>query len=175
MIAPPIAAPYLASAALLGFAGLAKIARPENTVGALRAARFPATRTAVRAGAAAETGVAVAALVAPSALTGAMVAGSYFGFTLFTVLALRMRWPISSCGCFGKPDTIPTKAHALLNAGAVASALWWALSRPASLGRVFSDQPWHGAPLGLVTAVVALLAYIVWTNPVPALSRGAGL
>jgi hypothetical protein len=174
MIAPAIAAPYLASAALLGLAGLAKIARPENTVRALRAARFPASRTAVRGGAAAETGVSVAALVVPSALTGAMVAGSYFGFTLFTVLALRMRWPISSCGCFGKPDTIPTKAHAFLNAGAVASAFWWALSRPASLDRVFSDQPWHGAPLGLVTAVVALLAYIVWTNPVPALSRGAG-
>ena len=174
MIAPAIAAPYLACTALLGLAGLAKIARPENTVRALRGAGFPATRTVVRAGATAETGVSVAALVAPSALTGAMVAASYFGFTVFTVLALQMRWPISSCGCFGKPDTIPTKAHAFLNAGAVASAFWWALSPPGSLDRMFSGQPWLGAPLGLVTAVVALLAYTVWTNPVPAVIRGAG-
>lgn len=174
MTAPAIAAPYLACVALLGVAGLAKIARPENTVRALREAGFPATRTAVRAGAAAETGVSVAALVAPGALTAAMVAASYAGFTVFTVLALRLRWPISSCGCFGKPDTIPTKAHASLNAGAVASAVWWASSPPASLDRVLSGQPWLGAPLGLVTAVVALLAYIVWTNPIPAVSRGAG-
>ena len=174
MIAPAIAAPYLASTALLGVAGLAKIVRPENTVRALREAGFSATRAAVRAGATAETVVSVAALVVPSALTGAMVAASYFGFTVFTVLALRMQWPISSCGCFGKPDTIPTNAHAVLNAGTVASAFWWALSPPGSLDRMFSGQPWQGAPLGLVTAVVALLAYTVWTNPVPAAIRGAG-
>lgn len=174
MIAPVTAAPYLACTALLGLAGLAKIARPENTVRALREAGFPATRSAVRAGATAETGISVAALILPSAFTGAMVAASYFGFTVFTVLALRMRWPISSCGCFGKPDTVPTTAHAFLNAGALASALWWALSPTASLDRVFSGQPWLGAPLGLVSAVVALLAYIVWTNPVPAVIRGAG-
>ena len=174
MIAPAVAAPYLACVALLGAAGLAKIARPDNTVRALREARIPATRTAVRAGAAAETGVSAAALLAPGALTGTMVAASYLGFTVFTVLALRLRWPISSCGCFGKPDTIPTEAHAFLNAGAVVCAIWWALSRPASLDRMFSGLAWHGATLGVVSAVVALLAYIVWTNPVPAASRGAG-
>ncbi|HEX4864681.1 MAG TPA: MauE/DoxX family redox-associated membrane protein [Acidimicrobiales bacterium] len=174
MNAPAVASPYLASVALLGVAGLAKVARPKSTVLALRQAGFPATRTAVRGGAVAETAVAVASLVAPGAVTGALVAGCYSAFTAFTVVALRMRWPISSCGCFGKPDTLPTKAHAFLNAGAVVSAVWWAVGRPANVDRVFSGQPWHGAPLGLTTAVVALLAYIVWTNPVPSVSGGEG-
>jgi hypothetical protein len=167
MSTPAIAAPYLAEVALLGFAGVAKLSRPETTARALRQAGFRAKRSAVRAGAAAELAVAVAALAYPSALTGALVGVSYAAFTVFVVAALRYRWPLSSCGCFAKPDTPPTKAHALLDAGAVVCAAWWAASRPVGLGKMFSGQPWHGAPLGLVGAAVALLAYVVWTNPIP--------
>ena len=172
MSAPVIAAPYLAEVALLALAGAAKMVRPETTVRALQQAGLPATRRAVRIGAAAETGVAVAALAVPGALTGALVAASYAAFTIFVAVALRMQWPLSSCGCFGKPDAVPTKTHAALNAGAVVSAVWWAASGPSSLAKVFSSQPWGGIPLGLLAAVVALLAYVVWTNPVPASARG---
>jgi hypothetical protein len=61
----------------------------------------------------------------------------------------------------------------VLNAGAAASALWWALAWPAGgglsrLGRLFDHQSWHGAALTLIIVVVAGLAYLVWTDPRPA-------
>ena len=172
MSAPVITAPYLAAVAMLGLAGAAKLVRPETTVRALQQASLPATRGSVRIGAAAEGCVAVAALARPGTLTGALVAASYAAFTIFVAIALRMDWPLSSCGCFGKPDAIPTKAHAVLNAGAVVCSVWWAVSGPSSLANVFSSQPWDGAPLGLLAAVLALLAYVVWTNTIPASARG---
>jgi hypothetical protein len=174
MTAPAVAAPYLAEVALLGFAGLAKLGRPQTTVLALKRTKLPATRALVRTGASAELVVAVAALAHPGAITGTLVALSYAGFALFVAIALRYRWPLSSCGCFAKPDTVPTGAHAVLNAGAAVCAVLWAASGPSSLPGIFSRQPWGGAPLGLVTAVVALLAYIVWTNPLPSISKGTG-
>jgi hypothetical protein len=170
--APPLSAPYLAAVAVLGVAGLAKVSRPDYTARALHEIGVRAGRSLVRAGAVAETAVAVAALVAPSPMTSGLVALSYAAFTAFTALAVWMRWPISSCGCFGKPDTIPTVAHAALNAGAVICAVGWAMAGPSNLADAFSRQPWHGAPLGLETAVIALLAYFVWTTPASAVVRG---
>jgi hypothetical protein len=173
MITPAVAAPYLAEVAVLAFAGAAKIARPDTTVRALQQSRLPSTRHLVRAGAATELAIAVAALAEPGAVTGGLVALSYATFTVFVATALRYRWPLSSCGCFGKPDVAPTKTHAALNAGAFVCSVWWAASDPGSLARIFSGQPWQGAPLGLVTAAVALLAYVVWTNPLPSLRGGS--
>lgn len=172
MSAPVVAAPYLAEVALLGLAGASKLTRPETTARALQQAGLKASRTTIRVGAAAELGVAVAALALPGELTGALVAASYAAFTVFVALALRLNWPLSSCGCFGKPDAVPTKTHAILNAAAVVFAVWWAALGSSSLATAFSGQPWDGAPLGLVSAVVALVAYVVWINPIPAATRG---
>lgn len=170
MTLPPITAPYLAAVILLGLAGVSKIARPGDTARALRLAGVPASRAWVRAGALGEIGVAAAALVVPCAATGALVAGCYAAFTAFVVLALRRRWPLSSCGCFGKPDSPPTSSHAALNAGATLCAVWWSVSAPANLVRALSHQNWHGWALTLEVAVTAMLAFVVWTNPLPALS-----
>jgi hypothetical protein len=168
VILPPITAPYLAATVLLGVAGIAKAVRPADTATALRTA--PAL---VRTGAVAEIGVAVAALVVPGPGTGALVAASYTAFAVFVVVALRRGWPLSSCGCFGRPDTPPTVAHAALNAAAAAAAVWWAAAWRGGewvsrLGRLFFHEPWHGGPLALLTVVLAGLAYLVWTDPLPA-------
>jgi hypothetical protein len=168
VILPPITAPYLAATAVLGGAGIAKAVRPADTATALRAA--PAL---VRIGAVAEVAVATAALAAPGPVTGALVATSYAAFAVFVVVALRRGWALSSCGCFGRPDTPPTVAHAVLNGAAAASAVWWAAAWRGGeglshLGRLFFHQPWHGGPLALVTVVLAGLAYLVWTDPLPA-------
>ena len=170
MTVPPITAPYLAAAVLLGLAGVSKIARPGGTARALRVAGIPASRGWVRAGAGGELAVAVAALVLPSAATGALVAGCYAAFTVFVLLALRRRWPLSSCGCFGKPDTPPTSSHAALNAGATFCAVWWSVSAPADFLHRLARQSWHGGALTLEVAVIAMLAFVVWTNPLPAIS-----
>jgi hypothetical protein len=173
---PPVTAPFLAAVILLGAAGIAKAIRPSDTSNALRRAGLRVGSGAVRAGALAEVAVAAAALLAPGAVTGALVAAAYASFAGFIVVALRKDWPLASCGCFGRPDTPPTVAHAALDAGAAASALWWALAwsggaAVSRLGRLFFHQPWHGAPLVLVALVVAGLAYLVWTDPLPAARR----
>ena len=170
MNVPAVTAPYLAAVALLGLAGVSKLARPNDTARALQLAGIPATRTWVRTGAAGEVAVAAAALAAPGAVTGALVAACYAAFTAFVAVALMRHWPMSSCGCFGKPDTPPTRSHAALNAVATVCALWWAASAPSNLIRTLARQNWHGSALILEAAVVALLAFVVWTNPLPAAS-----
>ena len=166
MNAPTVTAPFLAAALMLGVAGLAKLIRPDDTARALRAAGSPLGRRAVRVGSVVEIAVCVVAFVLPGAVSGALVALSYAAFTTFVVAARWKGWPLSSCGCFGRPDTEPTYAHAAVNAAAAAIAIWWAQLARGRLGPLFVHQPWHGAPLGLLVVVIAGLAYMVWTKPV---------
>jgi hypothetical protein len=173
---PPVTAPYLAAIALLGAAGVAKAIRPGETANALSGAGYPVGPAWVRVGAVAEAFLAVVALLVPGALTGGLVAATYALFAAFIVVALGRGWALSSCGCFGRPDSPPTIAHAVLDVGAAASAVWWAAAWPAGYGfshlaRLFFHQPWHGGPLVVVSAVVAGLAYLVWTDPMPAARR----
>jgi hypothetical protein len=173
---PPVTAPYLAAIALLGAAGVVKAIRPAETANALSAAGLPLGRAWVRAGAVGEVGVAVLAFVVPGTVTGAVVAIAYGLFAAFIVVAIQRGWALTSCGCFGRPDSPPTVAHAVLNVGAAVSAVWWAVAWPAGFGvshlaRLFFHQPWHGGPLVFVSAVVAGLAYLVWTDPLPAARR----
>jgi hypothetical protein len=178
MSLPAIAAPYLAATVLLGAAGVVKAVRPAETVNALRTAGISSrvVPVAVRVGAVGEAVLAVAAVMVPGALTGALVAAAYAGFAVFVLLALRRGWALSSCGCFGRPDTPPTVAHAVLNAGAAASAVWWAGAWGPSdgfhrLGHLFVHEPWNGVPLGLLIALLAGLAYLIWTDPLPAAQK----
>jgi hypothetical protein len=173
---PPASVPFLAATLLLGAAGVAKALRPATTVNALGVAGASVPARWVRAGALGELAIAVLAILVPGLVTGLLVALTYAGFAAFIVVALRRHWPLGSCGCFGRPDTPPTAAHAALNVGAAASALWWALawsgrSGFGHLARLFSHQSWDGAPLMLLIVVVTGLAYLVWTDPVPAVRR----
>lgn len=178
MSLPATAAPFLAATILLGAAGVAKTIRPVDTANALRDAGLSArlAPAAVRVGTVAEVAVAVTALVVPGTVTGALVAFAYAGFALFVVVALRRGWALTSCGCFGRPDTPPTVTHVVLNAGAAVSAAWWAATWGwgdgfRRLGRLFFHEPWHGGPLALVIVVLSGLAYLVWTDPLPAARR----
>jgi hypothetical protein len=173
---PPVTAPYLAAITLLGAAGVAKAVRPAETANALAGAGLSIGRTWVRVGAVLEAILAVAAWVIPGPVTGGVVAAAYALFAAFIVVALQQGWALTSCGCFGRPDSPPTLAHAALNIGAAACAVWWAAAWPAGYGfshlvRLFSHQPWHGGPLVFLSAVVAGLAYLVWTDPLPAARR----
>jgi hypothetical protein len=173
MSAPGATAPFLAAVILLGVAGGAKVIRPDDTATALASAGIPIRRAAVRAGALAEVVLAVAAVTRPGPVTGALVAATYCGFAVFVVLALRRGWALESCGCFGRPDTPPTWAHAALNGAAAAAAVWWAAAAPTgggarAIGRLFVHSPWSGGPLALITLLVTGLAYLIWTNPIPA-------
>ncbi len=120
---------FLVSAALLVVSGIAKMADPVPTMGALRAARLPHRRwTAVALGGL-EIAVAGYAIVFGGvAVLG--VAAMYLAFTVFVVVALRLGLPLSSCGCFGRADTPPTWLHVAYNsvatlAAAVAATEGW--------------------------------------------------
>lgn len=165
MSPPAVTAPFLAASAVLAGAGLAKLWRPDDTARALLIAGLPHHRRLVRAGAVAEIAVGFAAVAAPGPATGSLVAASYAAFALFVAAALVKGWPLSSCGCFGRPDARPGYPHLLLDAAAAAVAVWWAVTADGRIGTLFVHSPWHGVPLALVTVVIAALAYLVWTNP----------
>lgn len=169
MIVPAVTAPFLAASVVLAGAGVAKLARPDDTARALQIAGLPHHRRLVRVGALAEVAVGVAAVAVPGAVTGGLVAAAYASFSVFVGLALLRGWPLSSCGCFGRPDARPGYPHLVLDVTAAIAAAWWAVVAPGGIGPVFTRGPWHGGPLAVVTLVVAGLAYLVWTNP---LERG---
>jgi hypothetical protein len=160
-----LAGPYLATVGLLGVAGVAKLIRPVDTAGALRAAGLPASPCLVRVGAAAEVALVALACTAHGPIPPALVALSYASFAVFVGLAVRKGWPMASCGCFGRPDTAPTRIHVALNVAAVLTAVGWGIGGPSSLGGAFSRQPWAGIPLGLAALVMAGLVYLLFTNP----------
>src|SRR5690606_35555046 len=80
-------------------------------------------------------------------------------FAGFVIRALRSGTPISTCGCFGRPDTPPSPAHVALN-------LAYALTL---VGASFAGAP---APLETLVeggyssvvpaALAALLGYVTW-------------
>jgi Methylamine utilisation protein MauE len=45
----------------------------------------------------------------------------YLGFLLFTIAAMRGRFSVQSCGCFGREETPPTWIHVTYNGLAVVS------------------------------------------------------
>lgn len=170
MSVPAVTAPFTAASLVLAAAGAAKLWRPDDTARALYVAGLPHDRRLVRVGAAAEIAVAAAAVAIPGRWTGGLVSAAYAAFALFVAAALVKGWPLSSCGCFGRPDARPGYPHLVLNAAAAVAAAWWAAVAPGGgydggLFGVFAHTPWRGGPLALVTAVVAGLAYVVWTNP----------
>ena len=81
----------------------------------------------------------------PGLVTGLLVALTYAGFGAFIVVALRRhgRWVVRVLRAARHPASA---AHAALNVGAAASALWWALAWSGQggfvhLARLFSINP----------------------------------
>lgn len=118
--------PALVAAAVLAYAGGAKVLDPTMTVGALRVMGLPSSRSLVRLGATAELALGVSAVVVGTAVLWWLVAASYLGFTAFVVAALVSGRPIGTCGCFGRDDTPPAWWHAALTALAAVVAAAYA-------------------------------------------------
>ncbi|GAA4713960.1 hypothetical protein GCM10025782_07780 [Pedococcus ginsenosidimutans] len=151
-----LAGPYLAAAGLLVLAGVPKVADPAPLVRALRSAGFtvpPAPGALlVRAFAVAEVVVGVWAVLAPGRLVAALVAAAYAVFTGFVALVLVRGGVLGSCGCFGKPDTPPSRTHLALTAVATLVAALVAADPPA--------DAWGGATTP-VLATTAGLAVVI--------------
>jgi uncharacterized membrane protein YphA (DoxX/SURF4 family) len=153
-------------AALLIYSGIRKLADPDPTAGALRAAHLPATRLAAYAIGLIEVGVGTMALLTEGWWWPWLVAAVYLGFAGFVGVALRRRLPIASCGCFGKADTPPTWIHLVLNLAAAAGAVIVGSRPPASLPSILEEQPLLGLPyLGFLLVGVYALYLILSELP----------
>jgi hypothetical protein len=149
--------PYAAAAVLLVVAGVPKALDPGDLHRAVRSVGMPVGPGAVRAFAVVEVVVGLVALLSPGRVGAALVGLLYAGFTGFVLTALRRGGVLSSCGCFGKSDTPPTRAHAVLTGSASVVGFAVALVPPA--------DPWGAlTPVSAVgaLALVGLVGFLAW-------------
>jgi hypothetical protein len=158
--------PFLAAGALLVVAGLAKAWRPTDTARALaelrrgRSVGLARLALVVRIGALAEAAVGLLAVALPQRPEAIAVATSYGGFAGFVALARMRGGALASCGCFGKPDTPPTRLHVVLDLALAGAAAWVAAAPPAGvLASVLQAQPLSGVPVVAGAALMAWLAF----------------
>jgi len=158
-----MAGPYAAAAILLAVGGAMKLRRPDPTANALSAVGLPASVPIVRLFGATEVVVAVGALTIGHPLFALLVGVAYLVFAAFVVLAVARGGAISSCGCFGEPDTPATAVHAVLDVAAAAVAFAVAAGGGSDWRGFLGDQPLGGAPFIVLTATCAYLAYLAMT------------
>ena len=160
MTEPSWYAAFATAATVLTAAGLAKAARPADTARALGAGGLPAREWMVRAGSGVEVSIGLAALIAGGGLTAALVAISYSALAAFVAVALLRDTPLSSCGCFGEPDTPPTILHVVINVLLSVTA-WMAFAHPVDgLPAVIAADPSQGLVLA---GLIGLATYAVVT------------
>ena len=162
---------FLVASGLLVLAGLAKALRPDDTARALLELvperigfhiSLRSARAVVRVGATAETAIGVWALVLPRPASAALVASSYALFTVVVFYARLRGGPLSTCGCFGRPDTPATWSHVAVNALLTFAAATVALrtTNGATIRTLLLHQPWAGFPLFFVSGVGLYLTYL---------------
>ena len=156
-----LAGPFLASAALLVVAGAGKLLDPVPLARALRLSGLRVSVPAVRAGAALEVLIGVAAIATGAALAAAAVAVSYAGFTGVVLLGLRRGGVLSSCGCFGAEDTPPTWTHVAVTGAAALVAAAVTVRPLGPLPALLDGSPGLGVPLLASATAVAVTAYVV--------------
>lgn len=160
-----LAGPLAIAALLLVAGGVAKARAPGDTARALRAVGIPAGTRIVRVGAVLEVAIGVSALVVASPLPTALVAISYLAFTAFVVQALRAGTPLSSCGCFGKIETPPSRVHIVIDLVVVVMAAAVAIvGTDVSLPEVLPAQPLAGVPFLLLVGIGSGLVFLAFTS-----------
>jgi hypothetical protein len=170
---------FFVGCGLLVLAGVAKAVRPDDTTRALILLlpgsnlphpSFNFMRQAVRIAALLEAGLGMCALFFPRTVTAALVAGSYVLFACITAYARTHGGALSTCGCFGRPDTPATGLHVVLNVVFVATAAALAMQPPhyTALVSLLENQPWDGVPLLFASGVGVWLAYLA-LSPLAAL------
>jgi hypothetical protein len=157
-----VSGPLLVAALLLAGAGMAKALRPYDTARALRRAGLPvgAGGGVVRTVALAELAIGIAAMFVSGPVPAVGVAASYAAFAAFLALALGRGWSLSSCGCFGEPDTPPTPLHLVLDVALATGAALAATARRAPLAEA-AHRPLWGVGLLAASVVTAGLVYLV--------------
>ena len=158
-----LAGPFAAAAVLLVVAGVSKIRRPRDTARALTLLGLPVRDWGVRLIGVGEVALGAAALIVDHWAVAALLALAYAAFAAVVGLALARGGPLSSCGCFGRPDTPPTRLHLGLNLGAVAVAA----TAPAPLVAVASEDSARAVPFVALVALTAWFTYLAIARLAP--------
>jgi hypothetical protein len=159
--------PYLMACGLLVLAGASKAARPADTVRGL-AQTFDSPRL-LRVGvpvlAAGELALGAAAIIWPVPPLAIAVAVSYAAFAGFVIAVRARHGAVSSCGCFGTPDTPATWLHAAVNAFLAVSAAVIAADAPGgTIVAILGRQPLRGVPLVLAAATGIGLVVLAFSS-----------
>ena len=155
----PALGPYAIAALLLVVAGALKAVHPTDTAIALERMGLPGREAGVRAGAAVELLLGLAALTIVDAVLAALVAVSYGMFSAFVGVALARQLPLSSCGCFGKIDTPPSGMHVGIGLGAMVAAIGMAVDPAISPLDVVTDHLAGGIAYAALVVVGVLTAF----------------
>jgi hypothetical protein len=158
-----LAGPFAIAATLLALGGASKAWQPSDTARALGMVGLPGSLAAVRVGGALELVIGVGALVYGGLAVAVLVAASYAGFAAFVGLALHRGAPISTCGCFGKADTPPSRVHVVVNVVAALVAAGVAVDPVGGITDVLADQPLLGLPFLLLVGVGVYLTFVALT------------
>jgi hypothetical protein len=157
---PALLAPFVAAAAVVAVAGAAKAVRPADTARALRQLGWPGSPLLVRVLGAIEIVLGVSAAITGDRIAAALLALSYLGFATFVAMALRRGGAVSSCGCFGRPDTPPTVSHLLVVLAGALVSLLVAIRPGAGLTAVSGAR---GVLIVLLAGITAWLAVLAMT------------
>jgi len=155
-----LAGPVFALAALLGFAGVQKLAWPSSTASALRSAGLPSSDLLGRLVGVTEIVIAAIALAYGNRLSAVLLAVTYAAFTAFS-WRLVAGADAASCGCFGQTEAPTTRLHVALNAIATAACVAAAIWPTGAVSDVVTDQPFAGLPFLALTGVAAWLWYVM--------------
>jgi hypothetical protein len=165
--------PFAAFSLLLVAAAGPKIVRPQSTLRALSSLGLPGSPAAVRLLGVVEVAVGVGALVTGGRAFAALVAASYLAFAAYVALALVRGGALASCGCFGKPDTPPTRLHLIVNATAAAVAIAVAVNPSTAALAALGTQPLAGLPFLVFVGCCTWFTYLS-LSALPALRRPTG-
>jgi hypothetical protein len=158
---------FLVAGLLLTAAGAMKVHAPRDSARALSqlvpAIPLATSVVVVRVAAGLEGLLGLTALIVPFGAVAVAVGVSYAAFAVFVLVARARGGVLSTCGCFGQPDTPPTVLHAVLDLGLAASALAVAFAphpwpTPA---QALVHQPALGIPLALLSLLGAWVVYLV--------------
>lgn len=141
-------------------AGAPKVGRPDSTARALASMHLPASRALVRVLGGVEVVIGLLALTTGGRLAPVLVATSYLTFSAVVLVARTRGGVLSSCGCFGKADTPPTRIHLALTLGSAAIACAVAVRPVGPLPDVLASSPMAGLPFLALTAVCVWFTYL---------------
>lgn len=162
---PLVAGPFAIAAAILVVSGIAKLAKPGQTVDALRAASLPASTAVVAIIAVAEVAAGASALVVGGPWTAVAVLALYCGFLAFIAISRSRKASVGGCGCLGaRSDTPPGAIHITFNLLAASAAAVAVLAAVPGIAPIVSEDLLDGMTFLAFVGLGTWLSVVLLTD-----------